>query len=667
MTKRKSIIGKLIILACLVTLLLLSFTGCVQKTNPNVDSLDINMVLNEDGSADIVHTRVVDFSSRDKDWWNYYLKINLNDTNSGNYGDKISELKDLSIRVDDIDYPIDDVLSTKDLDNFSSSQKSSYRGKGYANFDSFSQVELGVVMPSFESGRHKISFSYKLTNLMIQYSDCAGLYYKFVDESETNYIENFTAKVSFSKANNSNDVAIWTHIDNGAAGNYLDNENLNSVKYVGEKLNAGTYLETRLILKNSDYTSNKMNVATFSNIVEEENQWQAEYQKEVKKAQTVRTIDIILAIFAVIFSVAIVYLLKKKLKPKALDNSPTYYREIPKGWTAGEMAPLYHYYAPKFDISDSMSATILELCRRGYINIDVGEKKKEATISIVNTQMDNIRGHEAILLSLLVKTSKSFGGSFTMKQLEKYASKNYTSFAKEVDDYKKAANAKAKTLNCYPDKHNNKFANILKGISTFYYGATIVLAINTYMLGIGQLYFKLSILGFLIGSVLLYFTNAKLKLPLTQVGQENYDIFKALGKFMQEFSNMKDHELPQLVLWEEFMVYATAMGIADKVSEQIEIAYPEYKAMIDNAYANNRYNNTFLILYLMSPRIRISSNFAISSVIRGINSNVTSMARQATIAATAKKFGGGSGGGFGGGGGFRGGGGGFGGGGGGAR
>lgn len=660
--KKQTTRGKIIIISCLALLFMFVLASCTFKTNPYVNSLNVDMALNEDGSADIVHTRTINFDSRDKEWWNYYLRINLADNNTGNFGNKVSQLKDLSIKVNGENYPIDLDLSTKNLDNFTDSQKNAYKGKGYAYYSSLNEVEIGVVMPMFGYGVRTVAFSYTLTNLMIEYTDCVGLYYKFVDESESNYIENFTAKVSFNKLNSIQDIAVWTHIDNGSAANSFDSESLSSVSYVGEKISEGTYLETRLLLKNSSYTSNKKNTASFSDIVAEEVKWQEDYAKEVRKAQVVRVLDYILAAVAVAFSILATAFIKKKLKHKPLDNAPIYYREIPKGWTAGEMAPLYHYYAPKFEVSDSMSATILELCRRRYIEIDVGGKK-QATITIINTNPENLRGHERIVLNMLLKTSVAFGGSFTMKDLEKHASKNYTSFANDVESYEKSAKSKTVTMGCYPNKAQNKFFSVFNALTGAYFIITLAIIFNTIFLGIGSLYFWVSIFGFIIGTAVLFFSKSTIKVPLTNIGQENYDMFNALGKFMQEFSNMKDHELPQLVLWEEFMVYATAMGIADKVSEQIEIAYPEYKEIVNNSYHDNRYNNTFLILYLMSPRVRMSSNFAISSTMRSINSNVTNMARQAKIAATAKKFGGG----VGGGGGFRGGGGGFGGGGGGAR
>lgn len=667
MFNRTKKIGKLIILACLVTIIAVIFAGCNGKTNPYVENLDIVMTLNQDGSADIVQTQEVKFNIRDKDWWNYYLSINLSDDQSGNYGNTLSQLQNLTISVDGVNYPIQTNLTISDLENFSTFEKIQYQGKGYAAYSGVSNIELGVIMPQFSYGNKVITFSYTLTNFMISYADCDGIYYKFLEESETNYVKNFTAEVNFEKAASVDDVAVWTHIDTGSAANYLDKENLNKVVYEGSDIDAGTYLETRLILKNSSYDSLKKNDTTFSGIVEEESKWMADFEKEVRKAKIVNVLDYIFAALAIVLSIFLVVIMKKKLKAKPLDNSPIYYREIPSGWTAGEMAPLYHYYSPKFDISDSMSATILDLCRRGYINIEVGEKKKEAVISIKNTSNNNLRGHEVIMFGILKKTASAYGGTFTMKEMEKYASKNYDDFAKSIEEYKKASKAMTTAMNCYPPKHGSKFLSIIKGVGTIFFVIAGIMLFNTIIAGIGNIYFKAAIVGFLLGGGILAIASAKQKIPLTQTGQKHYDVFFALGKFMQEFSNMKDHELPQLVLWEEFMVYATAMGIADKVSEQLEIAYPEYKAMLQSDYYGTGYNNTFLILYLMSPRVRIGSNFAMTSVIKGINANVMNLSRQAKITAAAKKYGGGFGGGFGGGGGFSGGGGGFGGGGRGAR
>ena len=125
---------------------------------------------------------------------------------------------------------------------------------------------------------------------------------------------------------------------------------------------------------------------------------------------------------------------------------------------------------------------------------------------------------------------------------------------------------------------------------------------------------------------------------------------------------MDRHELPALVLWEEYMVYATAMGIADKVSEQLEIAYPQYKQMVTETGGNFDSTDAFLILYLTSPRFRVNTGLAFNASITNISNTISAMQRNAKMMSAAKTIGSIAGGGKGGGG-FRGGGGGFGGGG----
>ena len=132
----------------------------------------------------------------------------------------------------------------------------------------------------------------------------------------------------------------------------------------------------------------------------------------------------------------------------------------------------------------------------------------------------------------------------------------------------------------------------------------------TFIFNILGLYFPYTGLALSLSAIIEAVSVKTQKAPLPVQGQEVYDKFRALGKFMTELGNMDRHELPQLVLWEEYMVYATAMGIADKVAEQLEIAYPEYKEITSRGYSSS--SDTFLILYLLSPSVRLGTNFALA-------------------------------------------------------
>ena len=55
---------------------------------------------------------------------------------------------------------------------------------------------------------------------------------------------------------------------------------------------------------------------------------------------------------------------------------------------------------------------------------------------------------------------------------------------------------------------------------------------------------------------------------------------------MKDFSMLDQREIPELALWEEYLVYATAFGVADEVIKQLKVVYPELN---DTQYIANHY------------------------------------------------------------------------------
>lgn len=54
-----------------------------------------------------------------------------------------------------------------------------------------------------------------------------------------------------------------------------------------------------------------------------------------------------------------------------------------------------------------------------------------------------------------------------------------------------------------------------------------------------------------------------------------------------------DKTVPELILWEKYLVYATAFGIADKVLEQLKVVYPQ---ITDTDYMSS---HGYTYMYLM--------------------------------------------------------------------
>lgn len=115
---------------------------------------------------------------------------------------------------------------------------------------------------------------------------------------------------------------------------------------------------------------------------------------------------------------------------------------------------------------------------------------------------------------------------------------------------------------------------------------------------------------------------------------------------MEEFSLIKDREVPELALWEKYLVYATVFGSADKVLKQLKVVYPNLEDFNNGHYLGLMYTNGF-------------NNTFINSLEHGVNSAYAGgVSAKASYDYSNSSSGGGFGGGFSGGGGFGGGGGG---------
>ena len=133
----------------------------------------------------------------------------------------------------------------------------------------------------------------------------------------------------------------------------------------------------------------------------------------------------------------------------------------------------------------------------------------------------------------------------------------------------------------------------------------------------------------------------------TKGGAEDYQKWKAFKRFLEDFGRFDEKELPEIVLWERYLVYANIFGIADKVGKTMKIKFNEINT-------NNQYSNGDLLFdYMMWNNL----NYSINNTVRSSVSTARTVVNEA-IAKSSSSSGGGFGGGFSSGGGFGGGGGG---------
>jgi uncharacterized membrane protein YgcG len=110
-----------------------------------------------------------------------------------------------------------------------------------------------------------------------------------------------------------------------------------------------------------------------------------------------------------------------------------------------------------------------------------------------------------------------------------------------------------------------------------------------------------SLLGitFLLCALYLAKTAGKYTL-LTQFGEDEYQKWRGLYDFLNNDTLMSERTVIELPLWEQYLVYATAFGISEKVIAALKIRCPE----LPDLPANHMLNNNS---YSRSHRIRHNS------------------------------------------------------------
>ena len=303
----------------------------------------------------------------------------------------------------------------------------------------------------------------------------------------------------------------------------------------------------------------------------------------------------------------------------------------------GDAAYLYYFdklNGFKKNVSKVVSGTILSLSLKDAISFEKGEKDKVYIKINDNFNIGKLKNDEKKVYDILVKVKDSAktneDNMFEVKDIEKYAKKNYSAFLSKIDDLESIAKKSQIAKQNY-DAETDKKASKWESKSTTY------LMIGFFCFcGLAFVITAFLVIPFLL-SAFLCNRIAKKTRQLTQRGTNEREKWVALKKYMEDFSLLNEREVPELVLWEKYLVYATAFGIADKVLDQLKIRYPEI------ADENYMISHGYMHLYMIN---NINFDRAIAS---GINRAYSSSLSQR--ASSNYSSGGGFGGGFSGGGG----------------
>lgn len=523
-------------------------------------------------------------------------------------------------------------LSAASLNCFKRVSSASPGSSHVYKVDNYSD-NISLTMYNYTENRERIFYiEYILKDVVVIHNDIAELYWTFVGQNFDDNIDEVMITINLPKR--ATDLRVWAH---GPLLGTVEQENNERVIAKIDGLPRNQLIDVRTvfdlnIVPNGTKFSNK---SSFTEILEEEQRRSDEANKVREKHATyVKIIDysvLTLTYSWLIGAVALIYHIYKKYdKEHRSDFHHQYFREF-----AGDYGPeTVEYLMNKKRISTTgLSASILNIIyKKGFV---VKEEKKNKYTLVDNEPKIPLSEKEQFIKEWLLNDCGN-GSEVKITDISKEAQsmKGAQRFVKNYNKWLAKAGAAAKKQGFFEDyDFNSSFR--LKALGYFFLGVLIIGLHIALMVESQTLIFVIIAGAFL----LIYpFTITKRTLK----GNDHYYKWKAFKRFLLDFGRFNEKELPEIALWDKYLVYAAALGIADKVSKTMQIRVKDFG---DDVYIMPIYTHLHL-----HNAIRTNITKTINQTITTANSKIATSNRSSGSGFGGGFSGGGFGGGFGGGG-----------------
>ena len=603
-----------------------------------LNNLDFNAQIKNDGSMDVVET------------WN----INVKYTNTLYKSFKKDKSKYSSIS----NVTVKDITDENQIASFTKTDEWVYHvQKGYYygtdNEDGNFEIGWGVGLDTTTANK-KYQISYTVKDAITKYNDYAELYWQFVGKDFEVNASKITGTVYLpSNVSNKDEIKVWGHTA-GLNGTIYATDT-NKIQFEINQFKNGTYVEVRTLFPTSLISNSGRVKQTdiLDKAVKEETKWADKANTKRKVANWLDEnsdwfyFTVVIVIFGSIFLIVIIAELKqtKKYREKLqeLENKEKivastkyeYFRDIPdENATPGEVMRILNPIRSQFSSSEFgkiFSATMLDLTLKKYLDIKLekNQKNKDVTnIYVLKQVTDGLKPNEERIMTF-IRNAAGSKKVMTLKELQSYIKEHpskveslLSSTFKSVET--QLGNDEILDLEAYSDY--SKYSNAKIGY------IVLIIVLCWFVFAVIPI---IAIVISAINAILCWKIQKKLSI-FTQKGIDKQTEWKGLKVFMEEFSMLDKREVPELVIWEKYLVYATAMGVADKVIKQLKIVYPNFEEMTNGI-------ETYSYMSIM-----MNTNFS-AGFSRAIDSSIQS-AR--TSYSSTYSSGSGGGGGFSGGGGF---------------
>jgi uncharacterized membrane protein len=408
---------------------------------------------------------------------------------------------------------------------------------------------------------------YQLKNVATLYNDTAEFYWKFFDKSNTSPIGHIKIEIELPFAEvSAEQLKVFGH---GPLAGKVSIREDGKIVYEVDRLSSGEMVEARILFPASliPNSTKVINQNKFAEIMKEELGWAKIADREKGFNIIVILLIPLVILFNIFLAIRLYFKYDKELKPEVEMD---YYRELPLDITPAVLSKLMSIQGVG---SKDIMATLMDLVRKKYLKIEEiqsGRKKDYKFILIEEGDSTNLKEHESCLIHWLFY-SIGDGKSVTLKEIKDYAkaSRTQSSFRSNYNKWVKKVGEEFKKYNYFgKSKEGLKTAGkvVLMEFAAVFLLFALATLLRVQFIILIPLLFTVIFTGF---AVIVYGAILRKK---TQIGVNEYTKWRAFKKFLLDFSNMKDYEIPSIVVWEHYLVYAISLGVAEKVISKLKLS-----------------------------------------------------------------------------------------------
>ena len=493
------------------------------------------------------------------------------------------------------------------------------------------------------NNRRTFKFVYKLPEAITVYDDVAQFNRKMVGKEWQQGINYITAKVIIpvSASYDNSNILVFGH---GPLTGEVDKEG-NTVVYRLNNYYPGDFLEAHILMEPEIFSEYNKSKIVHKDMKQKLLDMEAKFADEAnaERDKAIRQQEMINKVFekpGLIFGVlssiwgALMYYIHVifKRKNKVKNSVGKYLRELPDNSSPA----LVGGFMTNSVNDNEILATIVDLIRRKVLSLETSDKNSIITLT---GSTENLSAQEKAIVDIYINDFgdgksldlKSFG---FFQKVPMSVARKFEKWRAMVQSEMNRKNLTYQGLGCL----GVIFFAFFPMIFTF---AGLVIGMITG----NKMFLLIVVMG-----IILFVSGAKARYPRKELAEAK-DKWQAFKNFLSDYSQLEEAKITSVHLWEQYFVYAVALGVSDKVVKA-------YKKALDMGVINDVQGvNSLAYSPIFNPMF--SRSF---SNLNGMVSRTNSGASSA-IASSRRSSSSGGGGGFSsrssGGGGSRGGGGGF--------